>query len=53
MVVKSVKDFPKFTEELKNSAVNLTKMVESRKEKEQRENNLILHNVKESREEDP
>ena len=52
MVAKSVKDIPKFTEELKNSAVNLTKMVESRKEKEQRENNLILHNVKESREED-
>ena len=52
MVAKSVKDIPKFTEELKNSAVNLTKMVESRKEKELRENNLILHNVKESREED-
>ena len=52
VVAKSVKDIPKFTGELKNSAVNLTKMVESRKGKEQRENIMILHNIKESREED-
>ena len=53
IVAKTVNEIPKFTEEIKNSAVNLARMVESKKEKEERQNNIILHNIEESRDGDP
>ena len=53
-MAKEIKDIPKYTEKLRESADNLfTNFMEHKQDKERRENNLILHNVTESLEEDP
>ena len=49
---KAVQAVPKYTEELKNSAQEIRKFVESQ-DREGRENNIIVHNIPESSSADP
>ena len=50
---KVVQTLPKCTEDLRSSAKDLKKMVEDRADKEAREVNVLIHNISESKSENP
>ena len=50
---EAMKDMPKFTDEIKNSANEIKNYVRVKEDKETREKNLILHNIPECVSDDP
>lgn len=53
-IAREFKDnIPKFTKHLKESAENITNYIEHKKDRERRQNNIVLHNVMESGAENP
>ena len=53
-IAKELKDIPRYTEEIRESTKNFfTSYMEQKEDKERRQNNLLLHNVRESQDHDP